>query len=187
MTTLTQGIVLKRQNYGDYDRQFVIYTRDFGKIAVVAKGAKKITSKLNSHLEPFLISHLMIANGKAFKRLAAAQTLASFRNIKKNLAKTVMAQYFLEALDLLVGYEFRDEAVFALAQEFLSSLDQSESRKENLVFLNRFLFEVLSRLGYCPVIRSSNQKGVALELNHLILEVGERPVKSFNWLIRLYD
>ncbi|MEK7168043.1 MAG: hypothetical protein AAB791_03520 [Patescibacteria group bacterium] len=87
----------------------------------------------------------------------------------------------------MVGYEFCDEFVFLLTKGFLSSLDRSESRKENLVFLNKFIFEVLSQLGYCPVIRSRNQRGVALELHHLILEVGERPVKSFDWLIRLYD
>lgn len=187
MTTLTQGIVLKRQDYGDYDRQFIIYTHCLGKIAVVAKGAKKITSKLNSHLEPFLISHLMIAEGRAFKRLAGAQALSCFRDIKKDLGKIVIAQYFLEVLDVLVKYEFCDQAIFILSKDFLFSLDGSESRKENLIFLNKFLFEILSQLGYCPVIRSKNQMGVALELHHLILDIGERPVKSFNWLIRLYD
>ncbi len=108
MTTLTQGIVLRHQDYGDYDRQFLIYTRDMGKISVIAKGAKKITSKLNSHMEPFLISQIMVANGKVFKRLAAAQTLSSFRNIPKDLEKIVIAQYFLESLDLFLGYEFCD-------------------------------------------------------------------------------
>lgn len=187
MTILTQGVVLKRQDRGDFDRQFVIYTEDLGKIAAVAKGAKKVTSKLNSHLEPFLISCLMIAGGRTGKRLAAAQTLASCRNIRKNWAKIVIAQCFLETLDLLVDYEFRDQTVFALIREFLSSLDQGKSRKEDLILLNKFLFEILSRLGYCPVIRSRRQKGVALELNRLILEVGEKPVKSFAWLIELYD
>ena len=52
-TYTTEGIILKRKDYQENDRLFTIYSKDYGKIDLIAKGTKKISSKLNSYLEPF--------------------------------------------------------------------------------------------------------------------------------------
>ena len=36
----------------EIDAQIVLYTRDFGKVLAKAKSARKMTSKLNGHLQP---------------------------------------------------------------------------------------------------------------------------------------
>jgi len=46
----TLGIVLKRKDWKASDFLFSIYTKDFGRINLVAVGTKKINSKLNGHL-----------------------------------------------------------------------------------------------------------------------------------------
>ena len=47
MTTLseTKGIVLKTMPYKEADKLVTVYSYDYGKITLVAKGTKKLTSK----------------------------------------------------------------------------------------------------------------------------------------------
>ena len=63
-TYTTTAIILKRRDYQENDRLFCLYARDYGKIDVLAKGTKKISSKLNPYLEPFYLVKVMIAKGR---------------------------------------------------------------------------------------------------------------------------
>ena len=49
----TESIVLKSYNLAEADRIVVFFTRDFGMIRGVAKGARRTKSKFGSALEPF--------------------------------------------------------------------------------------------------------------------------------------
>src|SRR3989344_7159541 len=49
---VTDAIVLDREPAGESDARLFLYTRARGSIAVRAIGARKIVSKLSSHLEP---------------------------------------------------------------------------------------------------------------------------------------
>ena len=48
----SDAIVLDRLANGDLDSRVVFFTKEFGKLVAKAKSARKITSKLSSHLEP---------------------------------------------------------------------------------------------------------------------------------------
>lgn len=51
----TKAIVLDKKDNGELDVKVTLYSPDQGKITAKVQSAKKITSKLNSHLEPFSI------------------------------------------------------------------------------------------------------------------------------------
>jgi len=48
----TEAFVLGNKGNGEMDAITTLFTRDFGKVIAKAKSAKKITSKLNGHLQP---------------------------------------------------------------------------------------------------------------------------------------
>ena len=185
-TYLTNGIILKKDNRQDHDVWCTIYTPSHGKISAIAKGAKKITSKLNSHLEFFVFTSIMIANGRSFKRIAGAQIIKQFKNINQGLEKRIIALYFLEAVDLLVKYDFKDETVFKIASQFLTELDRGQNKPVDLICLNKYLFWLLDHLGYRPEIKSTKQRGLISQFNKLISEITEREVKSFYLLLKLF-
>jgi DNA repair protein RecO (recombination protein O) len=187
MTYIVSGIVLSQADYRDYDKKFTILTFEHGKISAIATGAKKITSKLNSHLEFFALTKLMIADGKRVKRIAGAQMVHSFKNIKTDIEKTVIALYLLETVDLLVRYDFSEELVFKIVKKFFFDLDSCDNRRDGLLALNKYLFELLSCLGYQPDIKSSKQKGLIGQFNKLIMEISDREVKSYRLLSKLFD
>ena len=47
----TRGIVLRSRRMGETSRMATLYTEDFGKLTVTAKGARRIKSKFGSALE----------------------------------------------------------------------------------------------------------------------------------------
>lgn len=48
----TEAVVLDKEDLGDFDSRIFLYCEDLGKIAAKATSARKIVSKLASHLEP---------------------------------------------------------------------------------------------------------------------------------------
>lgn len=186
-TYLTYGIVLAKEDFKDYDIRYTIYTNSCGKVSAIAKGAKKITSKLNPHLEFFSVSKLMIANGKSFKRIAGAQNDIVFDQVMNNLDKRIIALYFFEAVNLLVKYDFEDEFIFELLGKFLTILNRSSSKQDSLIALNKFLYSLLEHLGYKPEIKSLKQRGLIVQFNKLIMIVTEKEMKSYHMLLKFFD
>ena len=50
-TYRVEAIVLRRIDFGEADRVLVLYTRERGKQPVVAKGIRRISSRLAGHLD----------------------------------------------------------------------------------------------------------------------------------------
>lgn len=186
-TYVTHGVILNKGDYKDYDIKFIIYTLGHGKISAIAKGAKKITSKLNSHLEFFSVSKIMIAKGASFNRLAGAQMVEKYKNINSDTSKTIIALYFLEVVNLLVKYDFEDDIIFKIIIKFISLLNQGKSRQDDLLLLNKSIFELLDHLGYRPEIKSNKQKGLIAQFNKIIMEISDREIKSYAMLSKLFD
>lgn len=185
MTCITRGIVIKRGHSGDFDRHYVIYTSDLGKISAIAKGAKKPTSKLSPHLELFSSIELMLAKTATSYRVAGARISEGRRAIKSSLIKTSVSLIFSEALDNLMVYDFPDRKVFEISEDFFSGINSAKSIGAALAKLNKGLFELLSHSGYQPEIKSSSQRQLVAELCRAVINVTEKELKSYNFLRQL--
>ena len=178
MTYLTPAIILKKYHSGDYDRQYLLYTAVGGKVTAIAKGAKKITSKLNPHLDYFSVCELMLAPGASgIERLAGAGSIVC-RRAKINDGKQFYGYYFLEAVDKLTIAKVKDEYIFSLSDHFFSQLEAVDNFNI-LLILNKCLFELLKHLGYEPRLKAKTQRQLFLDLNMLIEQVSEKKMNSF--------
>ena len=54
----TSAIVLKSRRWGDADRIVTCYTLRFGKIRAVARGARRMKSRLGGSIEPFVLCQM---------------------------------------------------------------------------------------------------------------------------------
>ena len=70
-----QAITLSRRNFREFDQIVSLYTEDLGKVELLARGIKKITSKQAAHVEPFSLVTLEIARGKEVDHLTKVQTV----------------------------------------------------------------------------------------------------------------
>lgn len=174
-TYTTTGIILKRRDYQENDRLFCLYTKDFGKIDVVAKGTKKITSKLNGYLEPFYQVKLMIAKGKTFDKLANCNTLNCYMNLRNDssLLGFALINYLAEGTDGLISGHMVQTDKYNLLLETLDILENLIitdilNKNERLLFIvNVYYVKLLALLGYQPEIMRCVicQRGILLTKN----------------------
>jgi DNA repair protein RecO (recombination protein O) len=132
----TTAIILKSESYRESDRIYTIYTKKYGKMRGVARGARKIKSKLASHLEPFNLANLTIVKGRITNKIINAVAIDSFSEIKNDLARIIQGSYILEVIDVLTKEHHQDERIFNLLLGALGSLRKAEDRKDGFSFAN---------------------------------------------------
>lgn len=121
-TYKTEGIILKRINYGEADRILTIYTKHYGKIKALAKGVRRITSRRGGNVELFNQTVLFLHKGRNLDILQEAQVISSFKDWRKNLKKVSTAYYFSELVDKLTPEAQANQQVFTLLERFLTKI-----------------------------------------------------------------
>ncbi|MFA8439574.1 DNA repair protein RecO [Pueribacillus sp. YX66] len=96
-----EGIVIRSTDYGESNKIITIYSRDSGKIGMMARGAKKPNSRLSSISQLFTYGHYLYRSYKGLGTLSQGETIHSFRSIREDLFKTAYAAYIVELADKL--------------------------------------------------------------------------------------
>jgi len=171
----TQGLIFKKEERGEADQLFTVFTRDFGKLEVLGKAIRKISSKLGSGIEIFYLSEIEFIQGKIYKTLTDAFLIEKFQNLRKDLERLDIAYKISEDLDNFVKGEEPDEKIWQLILETFEKLNNpnlqssiterlSEGREEGIFFdfnlqYYYFFWNFISILGYkpelyfCPICR----------------------------------
>lgn len=152
MTYKVRGIILKSQDWQDYNRLYTVYTKERGKLLLIARGVKKIKSKQAGKLKPMTILELMAANGKKIDTLATADIVKDFPNLSKNLLALGLASFCVELVDSLTKEGAKDERVYQLLSDALNLLDKNvEADPVQLkAFVWVFALRLVDWLGYGP-------------------------------------
>ncbi len=122
MTIRTDAIVLRHRDLREQDRIYTLYTREMGKVEALARGARKIKSRMAGHLASFGVVDVMIARGRGADTLAGTDVIESYPEILYDPARLETALAGLSLLDLATKVHVRDHEVFGLLQIFLASL-----------------------------------------------------------------
>lgn len=146
----TQGIILKKNDRKDSDQFLTVYTKDFGKVEVLAKAVKKITSKLRGGSELLYLSEIEFIQGKNHKTLTDAILIDKFSNLRRDLRKLQTAFRITDALDQLSSKEEKENKVWDLLTEAFHKLDDKGIKLEPAVIYHYFLWNLLLLLGYEP-------------------------------------
>jgi len=163
----SEGIVISRKNYSEADRILVIYTNDYGKLSVMAKGVRKLKSKKRGHLEVFSHIKFSASKGSGIDVMTEVESINDFHKIKKDLKKVALAYYFMEVVFKLTSQEEKNKELFRLILNYLDKLDIDKNLR-TLRF--SFIHDLLVLLGYWPVNRIMANPDKVLE------EVLERQV-----------
>jgi DNA repair protein RecO (recombination protein O) len=148
----TDAIVLRSLNYGESDRIVTFFTRDFGKIKGIAKGARRSRKRFQNALGLFSYIRLSFfeREGMGLMRVDGCDILQSFPRIREDLKKIFFGNYYLELVDEMAGEREASREAFDLIRSFLSRLDETEANEEQL---RVFEIRMLSLFGYQPNMR----------------------------------
>jgi hypothetical protein len=121
----TEGIIIKRRNYGEADRILTVLTRDYGKISIKAAGVRKITSRRSAHIE--LLNHTILHLYKKtnFNILTEAKMMEDFSAIKEDFQKVGLAYHLCELIDGLCPENQENSTVYFLLRKTLDRLAKS--------------------------------------------------------------
>lgn len=169
-----QGIVLRRYDFGEADKIVTVFTRERGKIRLLAKGVRRIMSRRAPHLEIFNYVELYIYHGKNFDSISEAKTIEDFSEIKKDLDLCGYGFYLMEVVDKLLPEEVPHEEIFDKLYKSLKNLNGEKTVKE-------FVVELLWELGFLPRGEFPKQ-GVT----SFVEEIAERKIKSKKFLEEIY-
>ena len=141
------GLVIHRRDMGEADRVVTLLTPQRGRIALLAKGVRKVTSRKAGHLELFTHVRVQVAKARTWDIITQADTIRAFPGLRTNLRRTSHAYYVAELLYYLAPEGEGDEALFSLALETFEHLE----RAFNLLLVSRWFEAHLLRItGFQP-------------------------------------
>lgn len=144
-TFKTEAIVLGRRPFIESDRFYTVYSKDHGKLELLARAAAKSSSKLAGHLEPLSKVSLMIAKGKNHETVAGAKLLKTYKF--PDLSSQYLAQTAAEIVMKITKNGNGDEKIYNLIDKFLSFLEKGSRLEVKRLSLIRFSWQLLVCLG----------------------------------------
>ena len=132
------GMVLRAEPTGEYDRRIVILTRERGKIAAFARGARKQGSRLLASTNPFCFGQFRIYEGRTSYSVSEAAISNYFEELRDDYEKTCYGMYFLEVMDYYTRENSDEKEMLKLLYQSLRAL-LHEGLSNKLV---RYIFEI---------------------------------------------
>lgn len=144
------AITIRYQEYSETSRIFSFYTREFGRMAALAKGAKRKSSKLIGHVD--LLSHGEIVfvsrqGREHLSILTEANADESFPRIRTDLRRYYAACHAAELVHRMTAQDDPNPELFDRLLELLRRLNQ---KKDPLVALITFEGHMLTLAGFMP-------------------------------------
>lgn len=173
-----EGIVLKRRTIGEADRIITLFTKEYGKIKVIAKGVRRITSRRSGHVEVFSHVTITLHRGKNLDILTEAQALPRFGAIRENLQKVSYSYYLCELVDQLTAERQEHPEVFSMLCASLTILSESQEEPVWQHEVVSFALALLWTLGYLPRAQYLSEDAIAPFIESII----ERKLHA-RWLL----
>ena len=121
----TRAIVFRRENVNEADRNFSVFTDDFGQLDIFAKAIRKIVSKLRNGIDIFFLSEIEFIQGKSRKTLTDANTIKRFDNILSDPERFNIATDIGEVMGVFIKGQEQDQELFNLLEESFCKLDDN--------------------------------------------------------------
>jgi DNA repair protein RecO len=149
---VTTGIVLSRTNFGEADRILTVLTPDQGKLRLMARGVRKVKSKLAGGIELFSVSHITFIRGRSeIGTLISSRLIKHYGQIVKSLERTTTAYELIKTLNRATEDE-PEPAYFELLTSCFEALDDSAI---NLALINLwFAMQLLRLAGHTPNLKT---------------------------------
>lgn len=143
----TRALVIKRIPLGEKDKIVTLYTREYGKLSAVAKGARRTTSRLSGATEPLMFLHGLLAEGMNLDIVTQADVRESFPGLRADFGLFLRATYACELLDRLTVERDPQSEYFDL---LLSTLYILQRAKDPDAAIHAYELKLMALAGYEP-------------------------------------
>ncbi len=140
----TEGIILKRKNFGEADRILTIFSQKLGKVNVLARGVRKITSRRAGNVELLNRVSVFLHPGKNFYILTEASSINTYQRLKEDLTLSTYAYHLIELVDRFVLENQDNRQIY---YDFVNVLEKLSTNPRQ-IFIRAFEVKILSASGF---------------------------------------
>lgn len=144
-----EGIVLKSRSYGESNKIVTLMTREAGKIAAMARGAKKPTSRLAGVTQTFMHGMYIVSRTTGMGTLQQGEHLSSMRHIQTDIMATAYASYIVELVDRLVEEGRPEPFAFEVLLQSLNAIEEEYDPEAIALFVD---WKMLPFAGVQPIL-----------------------------------
>lgn len=143
------AVVLHSLDFAESDKLITFFSRDFGKLKGVAKGAKRSRKRFGSGLEPLTYCTISFFEKERAQlvRLDHCEIIEPYSCIHDDVLKVGYASYLVELIREMVAEREANRELFKLFITFLSLINELSFREE---FIRIFELRLLALAGYQP-------------------------------------
>ena len=157
------ALVLRTIDFSETSLVVWLFTREFGKIGALAKGARRLKNPFESALDVLTLCRIVFLHksSEALDLVTEAKLLRRFRPTGRNLAGLYAGYYVAELLGDLTDENDPHPELFDLADETLAALAAGEVVHRRLA---RFELGALRFLGHSPALDLCAECGTKIDL-----------------------
>jgi DNA repair protein RecO (recombination protein O) len=144
------AIILSSHDVGEFDRLYILYTREIGIVKAIGRGVRKPAAKLAGHLEPGTLSEVYVARARGMGQIASAITIENFKNTKNSFEKIGEILKVFRFFTRHFSEEEKDEKTFDLLKEFLEEADFADRAELADILIEAFWWKLFDFLGHRP-------------------------------------
>ena len=161
MLIRTKALVVKEYIVGESDKYITLFTKEYGKIQVLAPKAKKVDRGFASATQLFVYGEFILTSFKDTYRLVNVDIIEMFHNIRNRLESLSYASYIMEFLQYVTEPMLAQPELLRLTLKTLKALTYEEASYS----LIRRIYELraLAELGFMPQLASCTECGEVLK------------------------
>ncbi|SFA95733.1 MULTISPECIES: DNA repair protein RecO [unclassified Bacillus (in: firmicutes)] len=153
-----EGIVIRTTDYGETNKIVTIYTREWGKVGAMARGAKKPNSRLSAVTQLFTYGYFLIQRSTGLGSMQQGEMISSLRGIREDIFLTAYASYIVELLDKSTDEKKPNPYLFELLHQTLNYMSEGYDHD---ILMYIFELKMLNVLGHYPVLNQCSVCGSA--------------------------
>jgi len=158
--------------YGESSRIATLFTVDFGKMAVLARGSRNPKSKFGSTLEvlSYIESVIYVKPSRDLQSISEASFIRSFPSIRESLEDIETGLRMMELTNAFMQDGDPNREVFSLLVSTLTALGTSTQNRRNI--LPYFQIQIAAILGFAPGFDKGDLENLSGMFGALELESG---------------
>jgi DNA repair protein RecO (recombination protein O) len=149
-----EAIVIRATDYGETNKIVTFFTREWGKVAAMARGAKKPSSRLSAVTQLFTYGYYLIQRSRGVGVLHQGDIIDSMRATREDIFTAAYASYIVELTDKITEEQQRNPYLFELLLQTLQYMNEGRDLEILTRIYETKMLSVMGvppKLDYCSV------------------------------------
>ncbi|MCL6639116.1 MAG: DNA repair protein RecO [Firmicutes bacterium] len=151
------AVVLRARDCGNADKLLTLFSRERGKIKVMAHGAGRTNSRKRGSVQPFTRSRFLLRRGRELDSVSQCEGLDMHLHLREDLTRLACASYLAELVEALAPEDEPNEPLFILLAATLQLMAGGDPETLALCFAMKAaaLSGYFPELEVCAVCRAA--------------------------------